>query len=98
MNKLTVTLFSATLLGASASAFAMGHMKNDCMAMQMEAMDANNDGMISKDEYMNYQAMQWDKMTKNKDGMVAMKDMEMMHKDMHKDCMKNDSMKDSTEK
>ena len=103
MNKLMTTLCSAALLSASASAFAMDHMKmdhmkNDCMAMQMKTMDANGDGMISKSEYMNHQTMQWEKMSKNKSGMVSVKDMEMMHKDMHKDCMDKDAKMDSMEK
>ena len=88
MNKF-IPLMTAALMCMATVAFAHD-MKHDAMHSKMAAMDANNDGMISKDEYMNYHQNQWDKMSKNKDGMVSMKDMEKMHHDM---MMKHDGMK-----
>ena len=41
---------------------------------EMKMMDTNNDGLISKDEYMSYQEQKFDTM-KQTDGMVNMKDM-----------------------
>jgi hypothetical protein len=46
--------------------------------MDMKSMDTNNDGMISKQEFMAHHEKMYDQMKKNKDGMVDMKDMGMM--------------------
>lgn len=48
----------------------MGHG----MMMGMEKMDANTDGMLSKDEFMKGHEKVFD-MMKNKDGVIAMNDM-----------------------
>ncbi|MEJ7808240.1 MAG: hypothetical protein WKG03_20260 [Telluria sp.] len=75
-----VILFSAAILiAASAPAFANHHVKGEG---GMKMMDANKDGMISKDEFMKHHEMMWDKMKKNSAGTVDMKDMEAMHKEM----------------
>lgn len=47
--------------------------------MGMQAMDANNDGMISREEFMAHHAAMYDRMPKNSSGMV---DMSEMHKGM----------------
>jgi hypothetical protein len=65
------------LIGASASANATDDKK-----MNMKMMDANGDGMISKDEFLKFHEMLFDRMKKNKAGMVDMKDMDMMHQNM----------------
>jgi hypothetical protein len=78
MRKFTYLLCAAALVGASTSAIAMD-MHGD-MKMDMKMMDANGDGMISKEEFMKHHEMMYDKMKKNKDGMVDMKDMGMMPK------------------
>ena len=96
MNKFTSTLVAAALMCTTSFAFANEGMKHDGMHSGMAAMDANGDGMISKDEFMNFHQAQWDKMPKNKDGMVMMKDMEKMHHDMmmkHDGMNKDDGMK-----
>ena len=72
--------FTAVLCAAAAPAFGGGGKH-----MDMKAMDANGDGMISKDEFMRYHEMKWDKMKKNSSGMVDMKDMDAMHDKMMKD-------------
>ncbi len=77
MTKLISAVMTAALLGAGATAFAKDNMAYRPM-MDGKMMDANGDGMISKDEYMNYHESMWMKMKKNKDGMVMMKDMGMM--------------------
>ena len=95
MNKFTLPLVVAALMCTTSLAFAHD-MKHDGMHKGMEAMDANGDGMISKDEFMNFHQATWDAMPKNKDGMVVMKDMEKMHHDMmmkHDEMMKDDHMK-----
>jgi hypothetical protein len=80
MNKMLALALTGGLMCTAALAMADDAMKSDAMHSKM-SMDANNDGMVSKDEYMNYYQSQWDKMPKNKDGMVMMKDMNMMHHD-----------------
>ena len=50
----------------------------DGMGMQMaKMMDMNNDGMISRDEFMKHHESMYDKMKKGGGGMVSMMDMQM---------------------
>jgi hypothetical protein len=91
MNKLTV-LLAVTLAAASAPGVAGHHEKPD-MHNMMKMMDTNNDGMISRDEFMKAHESMYDKMKKNAAGMVDMKEMEMtMRKrmDMHHKSMPMD--------
>lgn len=84
MHKFALSLAIA-LLTVGPAAMAMDDMKTDKpmdMKMAMKMMDANNDGMISKEEFMKHHEMMYDKMKKNKGGMVDVKDMEMMHQHM----------------
>lgn len=76
MNKI-LRIISVALIGASASAVAMDDMKMG-MKMDMKMMDANGDGVISKEEFMRHHEMMYDKMKKNKSGTVDLKDMSMM--------------------
>ena len=50
--------------------------------MDMKMMDANNDGMISKEEFMKHHEAMYEKMKKGSNGMVSLKDMQMMHDSM----------------
>ena len=54
---------------AAASDFARGNMH-----FSAKAMDTDNDGMISKDEFMQYHEAMWDKMTKDSNGQMALND------------------------
>jgi len=72
MKKLLFALAAASIAGASLPVFAMD------MAKHMKMMDANADGMISKDEFMKHHEGMYDEMKKNKSGMVSVKDMQMM--------------------
>jgi hypothetical protein len=45
-------------------------------ALDMKAMDANGDGMISQEEYMTYHGNAWKKMKMTKNGMMSMDDMQ----------------------
>ena len=83
MNKAKVVLFAAAFVATGA--FAMDDMKPQSMMMDMNAMDSNHDGMISKQEFMKYHAKMWGRMKTNESGMVNIKDMEMMHSGMMKD-------------
>lgn len=92
MKKLAM-LLTAAMCVAAAPAFAEHHMHKD-MEMHMKAMDANNDGMISRDEFMRFHEMRWNELKKNSSGMVDMKEMHAMHKKMWSD--KKDKDKDKT--
>jgi Ca2+-binding EF-hand superfamily protein len=67
MNKVHAFLFLAALLTvriglADTADFASGNMHFD-----VSEMDANHDGMISKDEFMKYGETMWGRMTGGKD-------------------------------
>ena len=96
MSKLLSILCGAALIGISASSVAADTMKQgQGMKMDMKMMDMNNDGMLSRDEFMKHHEAMYDKMKKNKDGMVDMKDMGMMQSGMKDDkMMKSGAMKD----
>ena len=50
----------------------------------MNSMDANGDGMISKDEFIKAHEAKWDELPKNKDGLVSLADLNKMHHGMRK--------------
>jgi EF hand len=84
MNKLFVALAAVTLLCASLPSLARDDM--DCgHGMHMKDMDTDNDGTISKEEFMKFHETMWDGMKKNKDGLVDVKEMRKMHRGMKKD-------------
>jgi hypothetical protein len=68
MNKVRSVLFLAALLSArvglaaDADDFARGNMHFD-----VSEMDANHDGMITKDEFMQYGATMWGRISGGKD-------------------------------
>jgi hypothetical protein len=68
-----------TAIAADEKKSGHGMMGNGMMGhgmMGMEKMDANTDGMLSKDEFMKGHERMFD-MMKNKNGMIAMNDMPM---------------------
>ena len=73
---------SGTKVEHSKKIMHKGHMHKG--KMEMETMDTNKDGMISKEEFMTFHEAMYDSMKKNKDGMVDMKEMKMMHHHMAK--------------
>lgn len=77
---LVITAFAVLLAGCAATAgesnvdsSSKHHGKG--MMMGMAKMDANNDGLIAKDEFMKAHEMMFDRM-KNKDGVIEAKKME----------------------
>lgn len=93
MKKLISTGLIAVLFGAGFSGCAQDGMMNHGAimggtgmqgGMGMKSMDVNNDGMISKEEFMKHHEAMFDKMKKDSNGMVSMKDMPMMMDGMMK--------------
>ena len=84
MRKLiSISLVAMSVAGLSACAqdsMRGGMAMKDGMAMKMDMkmMDPNNDGMISKEEFMKHHESMYDKMKKGSNGMVSMKDMQTM--------------------
>jgi Ca2+-binding EF-hand superfamily protein len=95
MKKLLVIGGSLCLLGASMMASAddaamkPDGMHDNCMAMHFKMMDKNNDGMVSKSEYMDAMAKDWEDMPKSKGDMVSMDDMKKHMQMMHDKCKDN---------
>ena len=75
MTRLLVFLAAATLTSVS---FAQADSSTDFarggMHFSAKAMDTDNDGMISKDEFMKYHSDMWDQMTKDSNGSMSTSD------------------------
>ena len=85
MNKLFFVIVSSALMCSSIPSIAADDMKCGHGMMKMKNMDTDNDGTVSKEEFMKAHDAMWDGMKKNKDGLVDVKEMQMMHKGMKKD-------------
>jgi len=68
------------------------------MHFSAKAMDADSNGMISKDEFMTYHAAMWDQMTKDSNGKMTTGDATaaFARGGMHVDVNKMDPDKDGT--
>lgn len=82
MRKLIAIMFGAAVVGMTGSAIAQTtaptttkEAKEQKTAakqeMRMKAMDTNNDGMISRDEFNKYHETVWQKVKRNAKGLVA---------------------------
>jgi hypothetical protein len=79
MRKLIAILCGVALLGMS-PAFAQDKMKDKPAAADKPLkMDANNDGMVTQDEFMNYHKAQWAKIKKDAKGMATMADVSSVY-------------------
>ncbi len=86
-KKLLSIVFGAAILGASATAGAqtpapkpgdtMSDQKTTQSQIDFKAMDKNNDGWISREEYVGYYGGRFDRMKHNDKGMVMMDDVRM---------------------
>lgn len=63
-------VMTGTAAAQDATAFATGNMSD-----AVRSMDVNHDGMVTKEEFLKYEAEQFDKMKKTPDGMVTAGDM-----------------------
>jgi Ca2+-binding EF-hand superfamily protein len=75
MTRLLAFLAAATLTSVGfAQADSSTNFATGGMHFSAKAMDTDNDGMISKDEFMKYHADMWDKMTKDSNGSMSTAD------------------------
>jgi hypothetical protein len=95
MNPVKTSLAIAAILCASTFAFAhdgkdqdTGHQTGHhhggghhggMMNSRMKAMDTDNDGLVSKAEFMKAHEAMWDSMPKDKSGQVSLAEMEKAH-------------------
>lgn len=88
--KFSTTIILAAALGGgiaiagdmNSSAGRMGNMEGMAgmmgMMHNMQAMDANGDQMVSREEFLKTHEAMFDSMKKNKEGSVAVKDLPCM--------------------
>jgi hypothetical protein len=87
-KRLVSIVMGAAILGASAAAGAqtatspkpgdtMSSQKTIQNQIDFKVMDSNADGMISREEYVNYYGGRFDRMKRNDKGMVMMQDVRM---------------------
>jgi hypothetical protein len=77
-NGILIAVFAVLVSGCTAIAAdgkQDGNMSRSGMGMNMAKMDANADGVISKQEFMSAHEKMFERM-KNKDGVISAKDME----------------------
>jgi hypothetical protein len=93
MRKLLAVLCGTALVSLAGPAVSQSTMKEEkkmetkdmatkemgMKEMRMKGMDANNDGMVSKAEFLSYHEAMWNKMKRNQAGMAMMEDVEMMY-------------------
>jgi EF hand len=85
MNKLFSAVAAGAIVCMSSPSIARDDMDCGHGMMQMSKMDTDNDGTVSKEEFMKAHEAMWEKMKKNKDGLVDVKEMHMMQKGSRKD-------------
>ena len=71
MRKLIAIVCGAALLALN-PACAQDKMKDKPAADKSMKMDANNDGMVSEKEFMNYHKAMWNKIKRDAKGMATM--------------------------
>lgn len=100
MKNLHIRLITAVLIGATASIAAAQEMEHGSMGMMhgcmqgMQKMDANEDGEISKDEFVQAHEQMFAAMDKDGDGALDMKDGEMMMNCCHGESKDQAAMKE----
>ena len=85
MKKLTTLSFAVLCIAAVPALAGDDQRMHKNMQMNMKTMDANSDGMISRDEFMRFHEKRWGELKKNSSGMVDMKEMHSMQMRMWSD-------------
>ncbi len=74
MGALTLALMASSPVMAAASPVTQGELAGQFWTERMmKTMDTNKDGMVSRDEYMNYMGKQFDMMDTDKKKMLTSK-------------------------
>jgi Fic family protein len=87
MSKLIATLVGAAVIGMTGSAIAQTTAPTTTKEakeqkvtakkdLRWKAMDTNNDGMISQEEFMKYHETVWQKVKRNAKGLAVMADVD----------------------
>lgn len=63
-----------------------GEGKASCKLKKMKKMDANDDGSISKDEFMSHAESKFERKDKNSDGVISTDEMKQMKKHKEGKC------------
>ena len=90
MRKLIAVMCSTAALGLAGQVVAQttpSTMKEDTATkpttakqeMRMKAMDVNNDGMVSREEFTKYHETIWEKTKRNAAGLAMMADVDAMY-------------------
>ena len=80
MNKVLLVLAAAMVSGTAFAGTSDGTSSWPMMSgADLKAIDANGDGMISRDEFMKHHEAMWARMKKGRNGMVDITEMEAMH-------------------
>ena len=83
MNKFVLTAAMAVSLGlVSGAAMAEHHEGHDKGAKMMEKIDANGDGMVSRDEFLTKHEEKFNEMDADDDGNLTQEEMEAARKAM----------------
>jgi len=98
MRRLLVFLAAATLTRISFAQDQPADFPRGAMHFSANAMDANGDGMISRDEFMKYHEGVWDEATKDSGGKMTISDASsaFARGGMHVDVNRMDPDKDGT--
>ena len=76
MKKLVAVMCGAALMAAGGLASAQTTGSTAGKSMEFKSMDANNDGWVTRAEYLDWYGARYDTMKRNDKGMVSWSDME----------------------
>ncbi len=79
MRKPLAVLIAAALIGVTGQAVAQTALKESKREMRFNTMDTNNDGMVTRDEFMKYHESMWNKIKRNEKDMAMRADVETMY-------------------
>lgn len=85
MRTLIAVLVGTTMLGLSGQTIAQTPAKEKRMTQQervgiFKAADVNKDGLLSREEFMNFHEAAWERTQRNSSGMALMADVEATYR------------------